>query len=268
MNQRLQITLLGTGSSGGVPRVGNQWGACDPANPKNRRRRCALLIEAFDADDNSTSILIDTGADLREQLLGASVLHLDAVLITHPHADHIFGMDDLRQLAISMKSTIPVYMDQATTSVVMQAFSYCFHQAPHSSYPAFCTQRHIEHGNPVVISGAGGVIEAIPLRVEHGDIHALGFRIGDVAYLPDMKRIEDDASLRALTGVRLLIVDALRHHYHPAHMNLQETLGFIEQIRPEQAYLTNMHSDLDYDALCSTLPPGVLPAYDGLQLKG
>ena len=266
MTQSLTFTLLGTGSSGGVPRVGNQWGACDPTNSRNRRRRCALLVESVQNQGEKTSVLIDTGADLREQLLSANVKNLDGVLITHSHADHIFGMDDLRQLAMSMRSSIPVHMDTATTDVVSQAFGYCFHQAPGSSYPAFCTLGHIEHGQPTTIVGAGGTIDAIPLLAEHGDIHALGFRIADVAYLPDMKRITDKASLAALEGVRILIVDALRLKHHPSHMNLDECLAFIDQFKPEQAVLTNMHSDLDYETLSQSLPPHVRPGYDGMQL--
>ncbi len=266
MTQSLTFTLLGTGSSGGVPRVGNQWGACDPSNSRNRRRRCALLVESVQHQGEKTSLLIDTGADLREQLLSASVDHLDGVLITHSHADHIFGMDDLRQLAMIMRSSITVYMDAVTSNVVSQAFSYCFHQAAGSSYPAFCTLGHIEHGQPVRIGGAGGTIEAMPLLAEHGDINALGFRIADVAYLPDMKRITDTASLAALEGVRILIIDALRYKHHPSHMNLEECLAFIDHYKPEQAVLTNMHSDLDYDTLCQSLPPHVRPGYDGLQL--
>lgn len=266
MTQRLKFTLLGTGSSGGVPRVGNQWGACDPSNSRNRRRRCAVLVESIKPEGDKTSVLIDTGADLREQLLSAEVEHLDGVLITHSHADHIFGMDDLRQLAIKMRSSIPVYMDTATTEMVTQSFGYCFHRAPGSSYPAFCTLGHIEHGQPTLIEGAGGSIEAMPLLAEHGDIHALGFRIEDIAYIPDIKRITDTTSLEALEGVRILIIDALRFKHHPSHMNVEECLAFIDHFKPEQAVLTNMHSDLDYEILCQSLPPHVRPGYDGLQL--
>lgn len=266
MTEKLRFTVLGCGSSGGVPRVGNQWGVCDPQNPRNRRRRCALLIEAIGHDGGITTALIDTGADLREQLLSANVMNLDGVLLTHPHADHIFGLDDLRQLAISLRSSITVHMDESTAKIVMQPFGYCFKQAPSSSYPPFCQQATITHGVDSVIEGAGGAIVATPLVAEHGDIHALGFRIGDVAYLPDMKRINDEASLQALQGCRTLIVDALRYQLHPSHMNLDESLAFIDSIGPEQAILTNMASELDYATLQEQLPPHVKPAYDGLQI--
>lgn len=264
----MRFTLLGTGSSGGVPRVGNQWGNCDPENSRNRRRRCALLVQTITPEHEETVVLIDAGADLREQLLSAKVTHLDGVLLTHSHADHIFGLDDLRQLALYMGKPITVHMDNATQQVVEQAFGYCFRQAPTSSYPAFCTMGVIEHTESTCISGAGGVIKAKPLVAEHGDIHALGFRFGDVAYLPDAKRIIDVNSLDALQGVKTLIVDALRYREHPSHMNLTECLQFIELIKPEQAILTNMHSDLDYATLCEQLPDGVVPGFDGMQIDG
>lgn len=267
MTQTLQFTLLGCGSSGGVPRVANQWGACDPANPLNRRRRCALLVESSQGDSGRTTVLVDTGADLREQLLSADVTNLDGVLITHSHADHIFGMDDLRQLAIHLRSPITVHMDAATEAVVMQAFAYCYRQAPGSSYPPFCTRAGIEHGSMTRIEGQGGAITALPLVAEHGDIHALGFRFADVVYLPDMKRISDEYSLQALEGCRILVVDALRYQPHPSHMNLDEALAFIEQVQPERAILTNLASEMDHAELSRQLPRNVIAAHDGLQFE-
>lgn len=266
MTEKLRFTVLGCGSSGGVPRVGNQWGDCDPQNSLNRRRRCALLVESTTVNGGTTSLLIDTGADLREQLLSANVTNLDGVLITHAHADHIFGLDDLRQLAISLRSSITVHMDEATAETVMQCFGYCFHRAPGSSYPPFCLHESIDHGSASVIKGAGGTITAMPLVAEHGDINALGFRIDDVVYLPDMKRISDPASLKALQGCRLLIVDALRYQLHPSHMNLDESLAFIDSIGPERAVLTNLASEMDYASLQRQLPSHVIPAFDGMQL--
>ena len=267
MKQSIIFTLLGTGSSGGVPRVGNQWGVCDPSNPRNRRRRCAMLIQLNDLEqERATTVLIDAGADLREQLLSAQVSHLDAVLLTHSHADHIFGLDDLRQLALSMRSPIPVYMDNATSSMVMQAFNYIFRQAPNSSFPAFCTHGTIEHDQLIPIKGDAGNLTVKPLVAEHGDIHSLGFRIGNVAYLPDVKRVSDQASLKTLEGLDVLILDTLRYKTHPAHMNLEESLAFIKQMAPKRAVLTNLHSDLDYETLLKELPENVTPGFDGLQI--
>ncbi len=247
--------------------MGNQWGNCNPNNPKNRRRRCAMLVESVDQQSaQKTTVLIDAGCDLREQLLSSEVSHLDGVLLTHSHADHIFGLDDLRQLAISMRSGITVYMDEATTEVVMQAFGYVFHQAAGSSYPAFCDHTRIEHESSIAITGQGGTVEATPLVAEHGDIQALGFRIGDLAYLPDVKRISDTRSVESLGGLKILVLDALRYSTHPSHMNLEEALEFVERVKPARTILTNMHSDLDYDELQRILPEFVEPGYDGMTL--
>lgn len=260
----MQFTLLGTGSSGGVPRVTNDWGACDSAEPRNRRRRCAALIEQISATGDKTSVLIDTGPDCREQLLAANVQSLEGVVMTHPHADHMVGIDDLRQLALTLRRPIDVYMDENTSSTVMAGFGYCFSQAQGSSYPLFCQERRIDPAEPVIVDGPGGEVRLQPIEVEHGDIHALGYRVNDVAYVPDMKRLLNDRAGNVLEGVRVLVIDALREKSHPSHMNLEECLAFIKQVSPERAILTNMANDLDYRTLCRSLPHGVEPGYDGL----
>jgi phosphoribosyl 1,2-cyclic phosphate phosphodiesterase len=265
MTRKTVFTLLGTGSSGGVPRIGNDWGACDPDNPKNRRQRCAMLVEQTDTD-GKTSVLIDTGPDMRMQLLQADVQYLDAAMLTHSHADHIFGMDDLRQLTIKHRERVNVYMDASTAKRVMPAFGYCFHQADGSSYPAICNEHRIEADTPVTITGDGGAIELLPFEVNHGDIPALGFRVGGVAYMPDVKTVERPTSLTALSDLDVLVIDALRYTSHPTHMNVEEALTFIEKVKPERAILTNMHNAIDYAELSAQLPPGVEAAYDGLQI--
>lgn len=263
----LQITLLGTGSSGGVPRVTNDWGACDATEPRNRRRRCSALIEQISNNNEKTSVLIDTGPDCREQLLSANVQSLEGVVITHPHADHIVGIDDLRQLAITLARPIDVYMDENTAKSVKAGFGYCFSQAPGTSYPLFCSENRIDVEESIRIDGPGGEVVLHPFEVEHGDIHALGFRIGDMAYVPDMKRLSNERSAETLSGVRVLIVDALREKLHPSHMGVDECLAFIKQISPKRAVLTNMASELDYRTLCDKLPPGIEPGYDGMCLS-
>jgi len=271
MHESLTLTLMGTGSSGGVPRVGEVWGACDPDEPRNRRRRCSLLIESemfqADGDLGKTTVVVDTGADLREQLLSASVKSIEGVVLTHSHADHIFGLDDLRQMSINLRRPIDVWIDEPTRPHVMAAFGYCFHQAEGSSYPTFCTEQKLVPHDPFTIDGPGGVLTLNTLIAEHGDINALGVRINDAVYLPDMKRISHPDSLDLLAGVQVLIIDALRYKLHPSHMNLEECLAFIQKINPERAILTNMHGDLDYASVKKMVPPGVEPGYDGLQIQ-
>jgi len=260
------FTLLGTGSSGGVPRIGNNWGACNPDNPKNRRRRCSLLVERSNGN-GKTSVLIDTGPDMREQLLSARVTYLNAVLLTHSHADHITGLDDLRQLAVAHEEKVNVYLDEPTSGSLMRAFGYCFHQAEGSSYPPICQEHRITPDNPIHIDGEGGTITAIPFSVNHGDIKALGFRFDDLAYLPDVKDVTEATSLNTLKDLDTLILDALRHTQHPTHMNVEEALTFMQQVKPARGILTDMHGDLDYDELNSQLPDNIQPAYDGMTIS-
>ena len=260
-----RFTILGCGSSGGVPRVGNIWGNCNPANPKNRRRRCALLVER-EGPGGSTSVLVDTSPDLREQLLEAGVTRLDAVLFTHDHADHTHGIDDLRGVFFNARRRIDVYADARTRATLMQRFDYCFVQPPGSAYPAILTAHDIAPPEPVRIDGAGGAVEARPILQEHGDMPSLGFRFGDIAYSPDLSGIPD-ASLPLLQGLDLWIVDALRPQPHPSHFSLKQALAWIERLAPKRAILTHMTFDLDYDALRRELPPHVEPGYDGLVVQ-
>ena len=258
----LKITLLGTGSSGGVPRVGNIWGACDPTNPKNRRRRCALLLEQF-AGRGRTRVLIDTPADLRDQLLDAEVDCLDAVLYTHDHADHTHGIDDLRGIAFNARRRIDVYADQRTRDVLLQRFDYCFVQPPGSAYPAILNAHIITPPAAVALSGSGGVIEIVPLPQQHGDMPSLGFRFGSIAYSPDISAIPE-ASLPLFANLDLWIVDALRPSPHPSHFSVKQALDWIERLRVKRAILTHMTSDLDYETLRRQLPAHVEPGYDGM----
>lgn len=259
----LRFTILGCGSSAGVPRVGAGWGACNPANPKNRRRRCALLVERENAAGQRTTVLVDASPDLREQLLDADVRSLDGVLITHEHADHTHGIDDLRPLVLFQRRRIDVYMDETTGRIMRERFDYIFQTPAGSSYPPIVNERRIVAGQPVTITGPGGPITALPFWQDHGDIQSLGFRFGDVAYSSDLRDIPT-ASLAALQNLDLWIVDALRETPHPTHFSVAETLSWIERLKPRRAILTNMHVDLDYDALSAKLPPHVRPAYDGL----
>jgi phosphoribosyl 1,2-cyclic phosphate phosphodiesterase len=262
----LRLTILGCGSSGGVPRVAQGWGACDPANPKNRRRRCSLLVERL-GPGGATAVLIDTSPDLREQLLDAGVNRLDGVLMSHSHADHTHGIDDLRPLCLTMRRRVAIHMDEATSLVVRNAFSYIFQSLDGSSYSPIATALRLNPGKLCRIDGPGGAVEVMPFELDHGDISALGFRFGKVAYTPDLKRIPE-ASRPFLEGLDLWIVDALRERPHPTHFSLDDALSSIETMRPRRAILTNLHNDLDYETLRARLPAHVTPAYDGMRLEG
>jgi phosphoribosyl 1,2-cyclic phosphate phosphodiesterase len=260
----LTFTILGCGSSGGVPRTGLGWGACDPNNPKNRRMRCSLLVERWQAGD-CTRVLVDASPDLREQLLTHDVVDLDAVLFTHEHADHCHGIDDLRGIFLRHGRRIDAYLDEPTAQVIHSRFAYCFFQALGSDYPAILVDHRIEAGRPLTISGAGGAVEVLPLLHDHGDITALGFRFGNVAYSPDLRDMPPE-SANALDGLDLWIVDALRDRPHPTHFSVSDALAWINRLKPKRAILTNLHADLDYDDLRRRLPPNVEPAYDGMKI--
>lgn len=258
------LTILGCGSSAGVPRIGNDWGQCDPANPKNRRRRCSVLVTKT-GTGGQTRVLIDTSPDLREQMLSSGTADIDGVLMTHEHADHTHGIDDLRAFYLRKRRRVSVWADEPTGHMLTTRFAYCFYTAPGSDYPPIIDLRRLAAGSPVSIGGAGGDIESLPFRVHHGNIDALGFRIGNVAYTPDLNGVPDE-SLPALSGLDVWIVDALRRSKHPSHWSLPETLQWIGRLQPKRAVITNMHIDLDFDTLQRELPAYVEPAFDGLEL--
>lgn len=265
----LEVRILGCGSSGGVPRLsegGPYWGACDPGNPKNRRSRCSILVTQQGAD-GKTRLLVDTSPDLREQLLAANVGLLDAVLITHDHADQLHGIDDLRVIAMNMKRRLDLWSDINGLAGVRKKFGYCFATPVGSDYPPILNAHEIaEPFTEFPIMGGGGPVAVRAFGQGHGRIRSLGFRFGPVAYSPDADHLDDEA-FEVLAGVECWIVDALRHTPHPSHAHLARTLDWIARVRPQRAILTNMHVDLDYDALKRELPPGIEPAYDGMTLS-
>ncbi|MFK7837081.1 MAG: MBL fold metallo-hydrolase [Sulfitobacter sp.] len=259
----MRITMLGCGSSGGVPRLGGHWGACDPEEPKNRRQRCSILVEQV-TDNGTTSVLIDTSPDMRTQLLNADVERLDAVLYTHSHADHVHGLDDLRMIVINMRARLPVWADAPTKQALMERFGYAFIRPEGSMYPPILDIHDID--GDVTIDGPGGALTFTPFLVNHGGMDALGFRMNDVAYLPDVAQIPDDVWPH-LEGLTCWIVDALRRDPHPTHSHLEQTLGWIEDMAPKTAVLTNMHNDLDYHTVAAETPEHISPAYDGMVLR-
>lgn len=262
-----KVTILGCGSSGGVPRIGNDWGACDPNEPKNLRTRCSIHVELNCKQERPLAILIDTAPELRLQLLRSDIRHVDAVLYTHTHADQCHGIDDLRAIAYRNRARLPIFGSEATQEELRQRFSYCFVTPDGSPYPPILDLR------PPLTVGATNTlriaddkqIDVTPLDQDHGSMRSTGFRIGSMAYCNDVVELPEE-TLEQLGDLDLLIVDALRYEPHPTHAHLERTLGWIERLKPNRAVLTNLHIDMDYQRLISELPSGVEPAYDSMKL--
>lgn len=266
-----QLTILGCGSSGGVPRPDGDWGACDPADPRNRRRRCSLLVEyadsaaRFDAGER-TIVVVDTSPDFREQMLSAGVKRLDAVLFTHDHADQTHGIDDLRPYVLRARKRLPVWMMPETAASLTARFSYIFHSRPGSPYPAILDLKEINAEHRVFeIPGAGGDMPVSMARLDHGRIQSAGFRFGPFAYSPDVSGISD-ASFKLFENIPCWILDALRETPHPTHASVSDALAWLERAKAGKGVLTNLHVDLDHAALVQKTPEHVSPAFDNLVL--
>ena len=273
MSEKLRYTILGCGSSPGVPRIHGDWGACDPTEPKNRRLRCSLLVERISGDE-ITRIVIDTSPDFRQQMLNANVDRIDAVLYTHPHADHVHGIDDLRGYALAQRERITIYADQQTNARLYDGFGYCFSQPPGSMYPPILNAYELEPFRPVIITGKGGDIHALPVLQVHGPIHSLGFRFsvdgnfknGGLCYSSDVSDIPDE-TIEYLTSLDCWIVDALQYKEHISHFSVSESVEWVNKLKPKSAVFTHMHIPLDYQTLKSELPEHIQPAYDGMVLE-
>lgn len=264
---RRRFTILGCGSSPGVPRINGDWGDCNPDNPKNQRTRAAFMVEQIAPDGGTTTVVIDTGPDLRTQLIAAKVTHIDAVLYTHAHADHLHGIDDLRGFFISTRKRIPIYADVATMQRIRDGFPYCLETPPGSNYPPIVEPHLIEDLDaPITITGEGGAISFGPHMQQHGDTHSLGFRIGSVAYCTDVSDFPADSVLK-LSGLDVLVIDTLQYRYHPSHLSMEQSLEWIGKLRPRRAILTHMHTPLDYDIVMRETPEHVEPGYDQMQFE-
>lgn len=266
MSDTLELTILGCGSSGGVPRADGNWGVCDPADPKNRRTRCSLLVRrlAEAPQAPATTLVVDTSPEFRQQMAATGAGRLDAALFTHDHADQSHGIDDLRVFWGTMGRRIPCHFDRECRTSLTRRFGYVFDGG--LGYPAICEAHEIPpHGTPWAVDGPSGAIPILTFDQEHGPIRAVGYRFGDVAYSPDVSDLPPEA-LPALSGLKLWIVDALRWTPHPTHFTVETALAWIAELKPERAILTNLHIDLDYQTLAAQLPANVEPAWDGMRV--
>lgn len=273
MKENLEIIILGCGSSGGVPRVSSDWGACDPNEPKNRRTRCSIALQYWQGENHvpfeeRTTVLIDTSPDLREQLLQNKINRLDAVLYTHDHADQVHGIDDLRPIAYIGGKRLPVYLDAQTKRSLSTRFGYCFEQPEGRVHPPILEiQDTIKAGNIIKIDGPGGELKLKAIEVSHGNYNVLGFTIFDkIAYTPDVHDIAPEV-LKALNGLEIWILDALRYHNHPTHAHADKTLSWAAQTCTKRLVMTNLHIDMDYNTLRRELPSRAYDlAHDGMTI--
>jgi phosphoribosyl 1,2-cyclic phosphate phosphodiesterase len=253
----MRVTILGCGPSTGVPAIGPDWGACDPHDPRNRRRRASILIEC-----RGKTVLVDTSPDMREQLLDAGIARLDAVIMTHAHADHLHGIDDLRSINRLMQQPIPLFADAVSLREIELRFSYALTPvAPGQMFYKPTVTPHTIDG-PFVAAG----LPFAPFAQDHGYSATLGLRVGALGYSTDVTEL-DDAAFAALAGVELWIVDCLRYEPHPTHSHLAKTLSWIERVKPRRAVLTHMDRPLDYRELAARLPPEIEPGRDGMVIE-
>jgi phosphoribosyl 1,2-cyclic phosphate phosphodiesterase len=264
---RLEFVILGSGSSGGVPRADGNWGACDPTEPRNRRSRCSMLVRRKSEGEGTpeTTVLVDTSPDLRLQMVHARARRIDALLYTHDHADQAHGLDDIRAFVIGSGRRIPTFMDAATRATLGRRFDYIFNAQP--LYPALADPHDLPpHGQPWSVDGPSGAIPVVTFDQDHGGgTRSVGYRFGGLAYSSDVVDLPP-ASFDALQDLDVWIVDALRWKPHPTHAHVERSLEWIARVRPRRAILTNLHIDLDYAELTARLPDGVEAAYDGLTI--
>lgn len=265
MNSQLEVTILGSGSSGGVPRADGAWGACDPSDRRNWRSRCSMMVRRRSGQgaERQTTVIVDASPEFRLQTAGAGVRRLDALLITHDHADQCHGIDDIRAFFLHQRARIPCWMDVETRASMERRFAYIFAGA-HGPYPAIADIRVLPpFGEPWKIDGPSGAIPVLTFDQDHGSMRSVGYRFGNMAYSSDVVDLPDE-SFDLLQGLDVWIVDALRYTPHPTHAHVDKALAWIERVRPRRAILTNLHIDLDFTELAGRLPPGVEPAHDGL----
>lgn len=272
---KVRAIILGCGSSGGVPRIGGpdgrgDWGDCDPGEPRNRRTRCSIVVQRAGPDGWDgplTTVLIDTAPELRLQLTREGIGRVDAVCFTHDHADQTHGIDDLRALALIRRAQVPVWYDEQASPHLLGRFAYCFEAPRGSPYPAILSANRLPPpGEEMVVDGPSGPLPVTSFLVDHGKIPSLGFRVGPLAYSPDLSDVRDE-SWGAIEGAEAWIVDALRYAPHPTHAHLEKALAWIERAGVPRGVLTNLHVDMDYRTVAAAVPGGVEPAYDGMVVE-
>ncbi|MDX9689883.1 MAG: MBL fold metallo-hydrolase [Alphaproteobacteria bacterium] len=252
----MKVTILGCGGSAGVPMIGNEWGNCDPNEPRNVRLRSSILVE-----DKDQVLLVDTSPDMREQLLRADIKDLTAIFYTHAHADHCHGIDNIRTVNWMTRKPMPVYGNEVTIKELTHRFEYIFQSGTPDKFYRPAVEVYIIQG-PMDF----GDIHVTTYPLKHGRDICLGYRFNDFAYSTDVSEI-NEAAFEALRGVKVWVVDAVREEPHHSHAHLERTLEWIERVKPAKAYLTHMNQTMDYCSLRAKLPHHVEPAYDGLVIE-
>lgn len=254
----MKVTILGCGGAGGVPLIGNNWGGCDPSEPRNERTRVSILVE-----EGGQTLLVDTSPDMREQLLKANLKDLTAILYTHAHADHSHGIDNIRSLNWLTGRPVPIYADQATMDDLKHRFAYIFEERSEASrFYRPSVEPHIIKDKELNF----GPINISCFPQEHGNMISMGYRFNDFGYSTDAAEISEEA-FDILRGVKVWVVGAIRERPHHTHAHIDKAVEWIERIRPERAYITHMDHSLDYATLKAKLPKGIEPAYDGLVIE-
>lgn len=254
----MKVTILGCGGAAGVPTISGGWGACDPANPRNRRLRSSILVE-----EGETRLLVDTSPDLRDQLLAAGIKSVDAVVYTHDHADHLHGIDDLREINRTTRQWLPVWGDAGTLRTAQDRFPYAFE--PLEEMGEFIYRPLLE-AHEIKGPFRIGSIEVVPFDQDHGYCRTLGLRFGNLAYSTDVVDLPEE-SFKTLEGVETWIIGCLVDYPHQTHAHVAKALDWIARVQPKHAYITHMGSRLDYEAVRREVPAHVMPAHDGLVIE-
>ena len=262
----MKITILGCGTSSGVPQLDNGWGQCDPKNPKNYRTRCSAYIETINKNGDDVAFLVDTGPDLRAQILQHNIQKIDAILYTHPHGDHLHGLDDVRWINMMMNQDMPAYMDKNTHENIQERFAYCIdgHGFVRDDGSRFYSKpvldcHVLDYNQNVTVEG----VDMTTIYMDHGRSDVMGWRIGNFAYCTDVWQFSDE-SFDLLYGLDYWVIDCLREREHPTHAHLDRVLEWVDILKPKQTYLTHLNNEMDYDTINNKTPKNVEPAYDGL----